>query len=233
LLVTTNALWVLPFIQKVNFDPVADFVPISTAALSPTILVVHPSLPAKSAKELIALAKAKPGELNYASAGTGSSPHLAAELFKAMAEVNIVRIPYKGSGPALNGLIGGQVQMMFGTAGSVSPLITSGKLRALAVTSAQPSPLFPGLPALADSGVPGYRSETVYGAFAPAGTPPAVVSRLNREIVLALERPEVKEKFLNAGVESAGSSPTQFAALIKSDMARMGKVIKDAGIRAD
>ena len=233
LLVTTNALWVLPFIQTVSFDPVKDFLPIATAAFSPTILVVHPSLPIKTVKELIARAKAKPGELNYASAGTGSSPHLAAELFKAMAEVNIVRIPYKGSGPALNDLIGGQVQIMFGTAGSVTTIIAAGKLRGLAVTSAQPSALFPGLPTVAESGVPGYRSETTYGVFAPAGTPASIVNRLNREVVLAVARQEIRDKFQNAGVEVAGSTPAQFAALIKTDIARMGKVIKDTGIRAD
>ncbi len=232
LLVSTGVVWLLPFMQSVPFDPVRDFSPITLAVSTPNILVVHPSLPVKTVKELIALGKARPGELDYASGALGSSSHLAAELFKAMAGVNMVRIPYRGAGPALLALISGQVQLMFATAGSAAAHVGSGRLRALAVTSAQPSALLPGLPPIAASGVPGYEAITLFGIFAPAGTPPTIINRLNQEIVRVLNSPEVREKFFKAGVEVVGSSPERFAAAIKSDMTRMGKVIKDAGIRA-
>ncbi len=233
LLVSTGVVWLLPFMQSVPFDPVRDFSPITLAVSTPNILVVHPSLPVKSVKELIALAKARPGELDYASGALGSSSHLAAELFKAMAGVNMMRIPYRGAGPALLALVSGQVQLMFATAGSAAAHVGAGRLRALAVTSAQPSALLPGLPAIAASGLPGYEANTPFGIFAPAGTPAIIISRLNQEIVRVLNSPEVKEKFFKAGVEVVGSSPEKFAAAITSDMARMGKVIKAAGIRAE
>jgi tripartite-type tricarboxylate transporter receptor subunit TctC len=181
---------------------------------------------------LIALAKARPGEINYGTSGTGSTNHFAAELFRAMAGVNIVRINYKGGGPLLNSLLGGEVQLSFGSAGSVMPHIKSGRLRALAVTSAQPSELLPGLPAVGAT-VAGYEAVAVYGMFAPAGTPAAIISRLNQEVVQMLKKADVKAKLLNLGVEVVGSSPEQFAAAIRSEMARMGKVIRDAGLKAD
>ncbi len=233
LLFYTSTLWIGPLLQNVSWDPVRDFSPITLAATSPNILVVHPSLPVKSVEELIVLAKARPGELNYSSSSTGASTHLAAELFKAMAGVNIVRINYKGGGSALNALIAGQVQVMFPSAGLVTPHVKSGRLRALAVTTAQPSALAPGLPTMAASGLPGYESGSIYGIFAPAGILATLINRLNQEIVRALNRTEVKEKFFNVGVEIVGSSPEEFAATIKSDMARMGKLIKDAGIRVE
>jgi len=187
----------------------------------------------KSVDDLIALARARPGELNYGSGGSGSSTHLAAELFKSMARVNIVRVPFKGNSPALNAMFAGEIQLMIVTAGTVAPHLKSGRLRALAVTSAQPSPLAPGLPTMAASGLPGYESIQIYGVFAPRKTDGAIVKRLNEEIVRVLGRTDVKEKFLASGVEPVGSTPQLLAATIKSEIARMGKVIKDAAIRAE
>ncbi|MBI4191497.1 MAG: tripartite tricarboxylate transporter substrate binding protein [Betaproteobacteria bacterium] len=226
--------WLAPLMRTdLSYDPVKDFSPITLAVTSPDILVVHPSLPVKSVKELIALAKARPGELNYASSAIGAGSHLAGELFKAMAGVNILHIPYKGVTVALNDLIGGQVQVMFATAGASSPHIKSGRIRALAVGSPKPSALFPGLPPVADSGLPGYQSVGIYGIFAPAGTPAAVIDRLHQEFVRALNRADVKEKLLNSGVEAVGSTPPQLAAAVKSDMTRLGKLIKDLDIRSN
>jgi len=234
LLLYANNIWLIPLLRSsVPYDPVRDFAPITWAAKSPNTVVVHPSLPVRSMEELIAYAKARPGELNYGSGGTGATTHLAVELFKSMTGVNIVRVPFKGNGPALNALIGGQVQLMFATAGAVAPHLKSGRLRALAVTSAQPSPLAPGLPTVAASGLPGYESISIYGVYAPARTPPAIVQRLNEVIVRVLGRAEVKEKFLASGVETVGSAPGDLAAIMKSEIARMGKVIRDAGLRED
>jgi len=232
LLVFGTTLWLLPLIQKVSYNPIGDFSPITLAAVTPLLLVVHPSLPVKSIKELIAWAKAKPGELNYASGISGSATHLPAELFKAMAGVNIVRVAYKGGAPAISALIGGEVQVMFATASGAGPHVNSGRLRALAVTSAQPSALFPGLPTVAASGLPGYDAASIMCIFAPAKTPAALVGRLNRDIVRVLNKADVKERFIKAGSEVVASSPKELAAAMKSDMATMGKVIRDAGIRA-
>ena len=228
----SGGFWLLPFLQNVPYDPVKDFSPVTLAVSSPSILVVHASLPVKSVKELIALAKARPGDLNYGTGSTGSTPHLAAELFKAMAGVNILRIPYKGSGVALNAILVGEVQLVFATAGPVGPHVKSGRLKALAVTSLKPSALAPGLPTVAAT-LPGYDAASVFGVFAPAKTPAAVINRLNQELVRVLNGADVKEKFLAAGIETVGTSPQEFAATIKSEMDRMGKVIKDAGIRGE
>ena len=191
------------------------------------------SLPVTSVEELIAFAKARPGKLSYASSGVGGTPHLAAELFKTMAGVNIVHVPYKGQAPALNDLIGGQVQLMFPNAASVAPHVKSGRLKALAVTGAHPSALYPDLPTVAAAGLPGFESVVMLGMFAPPKTPATLINRLNQETVRVLARTDVKEKLVNVGVEAVGSSPEQFAATIRSEMARLGKVINDAGIRAD
>ena len=179
------------------------------------------------------VAKARPGELNYASSGTGTVSHLAGELFKSMGGVNIVRIPYRGAGPAINDLISGQVQVTFYSATSVMPHVKAGRLRALAVTSAQPSALFPELPTAAATGLPGYESGASYGIYAPAKTPETIINRLNQEIARVLNRAEVKEKLSMAGSEIVASAPERLAATMKSEMVRMGKVIKDAGIKAD
>jgi tripartite-type tricarboxylate transporter receptor subunit TctC len=233
LLADGSSFWVTPLLQKAPYDPVRDFSPITLVVSAPNLLVVHPSLPVKSVKELIALAKAKPGELNFSSGGVGGGAHLSGELFKSMAGVNMVHIPYKGGGPAMIALLGGEVQLLFPNTPSAAPYMKSGKLRALAVTSAQPSVLFPALPTVSASGLPGYESGTTYGIFAPAKTAAALINRLNQEIVRVLNRTDVKEQFLNAGVEVVGSSPEQFAATMKIEMVKWGKLIKDAGIKVE
>jgi len=226
-------MWVSPLLQKVQYDPIKDFAPITLAATSANVLIVHPSLPANSVKELIAYAKARPGELNYASSMTGASNHLAAELFNYMAGVNIVRIPYKGAAQALTDVVSGAVQMSFPSAAAATPHIKSGRLRALAVTSAKPSALLPGLTTISAAGVPGYQSVAMFGVLAPAGTPVAIINRLNQNVVRFLNRPDIKEKFGNAGNETVGSTPAQFAAAIASDMTNISKMIDATGMRAD
>ena len=231
LLVSSNALWILPLmVTSVPYDVIKDFAPVTIPVSAPNVLVVHRSVPVKSVKELIALARARPGDLNYAAGGIGAPTHLAGELFNSMAKVKIVRINYKGSGPALNDLLAGHVQLMFAP-GSVAPQIKAGRLKALGVTNSSTSVLFPGIPTIASSGVPGYEATSVWGLVAPAKTPAAVVSRLNQEVALVLNKPDVKEKLLNAGIEVVGNSPEAFAAFMKGEIARMGKVIKDANIR--
>jgi len=234
LLLYANNIWIIPLLNSsAPFDVVRDFAPITWAAKSPNILVVNPALPVKSVSELIAYAKARPGELNYGSGGTGSSTHLSVELLKSMTGINVVRVPFKGNGPAVNALFAGEVHMMIATAGSVAPHLKSNRLRALAVTSPQPSPLAPGLPAMAASGLPGYESMQIYGVFAPSKVPAPIVKRLNEEMVRVLGRADIKEKFLASGVEPVGGSPQQLASTVKSEIVRIGKVIKDAGIRGE
>jgi tripartite-type tricarboxylate transporter receptor subunit TctC len=226
------SLWLLPFMREhVSWDPIRDFAPITLAVSAPNMIVAHPSFAAGTVKELIALAKSKPGALNYASGISGSSSHLAAELFKAMAGVDIVRITYKGIGPALNDVIGGQVPLSFANVSAAMPHVKSGKLKLLAITSAQPSVLVPSAPTVAASGLPGYESASIFCIFAPARTPRPVMARLNQEFVRVLNQPEVKQRFVSTGVETVGSSPDELAARIKSEMTRLGKVIRDAGIR--
>jgi tripartite-type tricarboxylate transporter receptor subunit TctC len=232
LLLSGPTLWLLPFMRDNVASDVRDFTPITMATQTVNILVVHPALPADSVKAVIALAKAKPGQLNFATSGTGNSVHIAGELFKAMTGADIVRINYKGATQALTDLVSGQTQLMFGVPGSVLPHVKSRRLRALAVTSSKPSPLVPELPTVAAT-LPGYESVSYLAILAPAGTPQTIMARLNQEIGRALQRPEVKEKFLAATIEPFGSSPEAAASLIKAEMARMGKVIKAANIRAD
>jgi tripartite-type tricarboxylate transporter receptor subunit TctC len=229
-----SPLWLSPFLrERLPYDPVRDYAPVSVVVSTPNIVVVHPAVAAQNISELVALAKAKPGSLNYSSASTGSTQHLAAELFKRMSGTDIVRIPYKGSGPALNAVIAGQVQLMFPSAGSAMPHVRSNRLRALAVTTAQPSALVPGLPTVASSGLPGYESVSPFGVFAPLKTPPAVIARLHRDIVLALNDSDIKARFAGGGVETVGSPPAALAALLKSEMAKWGKLIREAGIREE
>jgi tripartite-type tricarboxylate transporter receptor subunit TctC len=228
LLVAAGTLWIGPLLQKSPYDPVRDFAPITLIAKAPNVLVVHPSVPAKTVKELIALAKAKP--LNASSGGTGGGSHLSIELFNALAGVKIVRVPYKSGSQEIADLIGGQVEMTFGAPAPLMPHVKAGKLRALAVTSAQPSALLPEFPTIAASGLPGYEMVSITGMFAPAKTPPPVIKRLNSEVVRYLQTAEAKEKLLASGVEPVGSSPEELAATVKAEIARMGKVIKDAGI---
>ena len=230
LLVAGGAFSTSPLLQETPYDVERDFAPVVLIGTSPNVLVVHPSLPVKSVKELVSLAKGRPGEINYGSANTGGSAHLAAELFKSMAGINIVRVAYKGNGPALTALLGGEVQLMFPNTPSVAPHIKSGKMRALAVTGSQPSALAPGLPTVTASGVSGYEAISIDAVYAPAKTPVAVISRLNQEMVRLLTRPDVKEKLLNVGLEVVASTPEQLAAAIRSEIALWGKVIKESGI---
>ena len=226
-------LWLTPLLRQVSYDPLRDLAPITLAGSSPNILAIHPSVPAKSVSELLLLAKQRPGELNYSSSSTGSSPHLAAELFKTMAGINIVRVPYKGSSQALVGLVGGQVHLMFPNAGTVAPHLKSTRVRALAVTTSAPSALVPGLPTLSASGVTGYESASQFALFAPAGTPSAIIERLNREMIAALRKPDVTERLFGSGVEVTTGTPTELAVTMKSEMAKWGKLIKEAGIREE
>jgi len=234
LLLSASTLWLAPLLQpNVPYDPQRDFTPVSLVTMSPNILVVPNSLPAKSVKELVALARKRPGELNYGSGAAGSSNHLSAELFNAMAKVDIPRINYKNPSQAVTDLISGQIQVLFYNASTVIPHIQSGKLRALAVTSAKPTALAPQLQTMAQAGLPGYEAVATFGLFGPAGLPAPVVSLLNIEVVRYLQRPEVKEKFIAAGSETVGSTPEELAALLKDDLARFGRLIRDAKLRAD
>ena len=228
-----SSFWLLPFLENTPYDPVRDFSPITWAVSLPNVLVVHPSLPVKSVKELIALAKARPGVLNYSSGTTGSATQLASELFKVMADINVVAIPFKGAGPALYSLLAGEVEFRFATPSTVMSHVKLGRLRALAVTSAQPSALVPGLPTVAASGLPGYESVSINAMFAPAATPAAVINRLNQETVRFLKRADTREQLLAIGVDVVANSPEEFAAAMKADMAKMGKLIKDAALRAN
>jgi tripartite-type tricarboxylate transporter receptor subunit TctC len=231
-LVLAGNIWTGPLIQPANYDAVKDLAPITLMTKTPLVVIVHPGVPVNSVADLIALAKAKPGTLNYASGPIGGSAHLGAELFKSMAGVNIVRVPYKGTGPALLGLVGGETQIMINNVVPAIPHIQAGRLKGLAVTSAKPFALLPGMPTVSES-VPGYEFVAVFGALTTAGTPPAVIDRLNRDIVRALNDQQVKQKFLKEGSEVAGSSPGEFADFIKSDITRVDKLIKDENIKSE
>src|SRR6186713_450343 len=225
LLFYNNALWTAPLIQTTPYDMLRDFTPVSAVARAVNVLVVNSALPAKSVAELIALAKTKPGGLNYGSSGTGASNHLAAEMFRTMAQIDIVRVNYKGAGPALTALIAGELQLMFPSAGAATPHVRAGRVKALAVTSAAPSALFPGLPAIAAT-LPGYESLAIYGLFAPAGTPPAIIVRLNTVVAQFLARADIQERFAAAGMDAAASTPGQLSASVQAEVARIGKVIR-------
>ena len=225
-----SAFWISPLLQNTRYDPVGDFLPVTATNRFPNILAVHPSLPAKSVRDLIALARNRPGDLNYSAGGAGSSTHLSAELFKAMSGADIVRINYKGAGPALNALISGEVQLIITSAISLKPHVQSGRLRGLAVTTAEPTAVAPGMPTVAASGLPGYESVGMTATFVPARVTASIVQRLNQEIVRVLNKLDVKDNFLKSGVETVGNSPEELAATMKSEVSRMGKVIKDAGI---
>ena len=219
--------------ENLPFDPVRDFSPIARFAALPHILVVHPSLPVKSVKELIALAKSKPGELNYASSGVATSTHLATELFKYMTGTNMVQVPFMGGAPGMVGLLSGQVQLYFATISTALPHVKSGKVRALAVTTARRSVVAPEYPTVAEAGVPGYEHASWVGLLAPAKTPQAIIARLNREAARVLNVPDVKTIYLRDGLETVGDSPQEFAAVIRTEVAKWRKVVKAAGIRAE
>jgi tripartite-type tricarboxylate transporter receptor subunit TctC len=232
LLVTGSAHWIGPLLDKVTYDPIRDFAPITLIDRAPSVLVVHPSMPLKSLKQLIALAKARPGEMNFSVGGPGSSGYLGALLFNHMAGVKIVSIPYKGTAPALAAVMSGEVHAMFGSAGSVAPHAAAGRLRALAVGSAQRSQLAPGLPTVAEAGLPGFLSEALHALFAPAGTPAAAITLLNREVGSYLRSAEAEKIFLRAGIEASPGTPEEFTAIMKSEMSRIGAVLKAAGPRS-
>jgi tripartite-type tricarboxylate transporter receptor subunit TctC len=227
-------IWLSPFMREsVPFDPLRDFTPVSLAISSPNVLVVHPSLRVKSVQELIALAKQKPGALNYGVSGIGNSNHLAGEMFKAMSGVNIAAVYYRGAALALTDVVGGRVEMIFATANASGPHVSAGRLVALGVTSAQPSPVAPGLPTVASAGLPGYESAATIGILARAGTPPAVVSLLHREVARYLHSADAKARLLKAGIEAVGNTPAEFAAIIRDDMRIKGKITREAGIRME
>lgn len=217
--------------SKLPFDPVKDFTPVALVASAPYILVVPPSFQAKSVKELIALARLQPGKLNYASAGTGSSPHLAAELFKSAAKVDIVSISYNGGGPAIAATVGGEVHMTFGVVAATLPYVKSGKLIGLAVTSIERSKLVPLLPTVAEAGVAGYEAIAWYGLLGPARTPGPIIQQLNREIHRILGLPDVQERLAALGFEPIPTTPEQFGAHIRAEIPKWAKVIKDASIQ--
>ena len=229
-LVAGSMHWLGPLIEKVSYDPLRDFAAVAVLGRSPVVVVVHPSMPLKTVRQLVDLAKARPGDLNSAVGAPGSSNFLGAVLFDYLAGVKITRIPYKGAAPAMTAIMSGEVQVMFPTAGSAAPHVQTGRLRALAVGSARPSVFAPGLPTIAASGVPGYDSDFLSAVFAPAGTPPAIVSRLNREIARYLQSADGKEAFFKGGSEAAPSTPEELTATIKSEMATYGKVLKAAGV---
>ena len=218
---------------KLPYDSVKDFAPVSRIGVSPLIVAVNPALPIKSVNDLIAAAKAKPGGIMYPSAGTGNSTHLAGELFAAMAGVSLTHVPYKGLGPGLLDLMAGRLHTVFATAPSALPHVKTGRLRALAVTSGARSALVPGLPTVAESGIPGYDASTWYGIIAPAGTPRAVITRLNHEITAALGTPEFREQLMMAGADPAPNTPEQFSALIQSEIAKWAKIIKLSGAKTE
>ena len=228
-----SSFWLGPLLQKMPYDPITDFEPITITHSQPVVLVVHPTLPVKSVREFIEYARARPGELNYGSTAVGSSSHLAAALFSSMTDIKMIHVPFKGGGGLSTAMLGGQVQLTLATSASVVPHIKSGKLRGLGVASAQTSALVPGIPTIASAGVSGFDASQRAGMFAPARTPPAVVNRLNRDVIQYLNRADVKEKFFDAGVEVVGSTPQELARTVKGEMERMGKVIRDAGIRVD
>ncbi len=230
--VAPNAINVSLF-KHLPFDPVRDFAPVSLVASTPNILVANLALPVMSVQDVIALAKAKPGTLNFPSAGVGSSSHLAGELLKILARIDMVHVPYKGGGPALIDVLSGQMQIMFATMPAAMPHAKSGKLRPIAVTSDKRSRTLPELPTIAETGVAGYEASTWYGMLAPAQTPRPIVNRLHREVVKTLAAPEMRERLFAQGFEPAGNTPEEFGAYIKSEIAKWARVIKDAGIKPE
>jgi tripartite-type tricarboxylate transporter receptor subunit TctC len=220
-------------LYKLPYDPLKSFAPITLIGTNPNVLVTNPNSPLKSVKDVIAASKSKPGSLSFASAGNGTSQHLSAELFKTMAGIDMLHVPYKGSAPAIQDVIGGQVPLMFDTTVVAGPFIESGKVRALAVTSAKRLPSLPNVPTMAEAGVPGYEVVSWQAMFAPAGTPPAIVERLHAEVAKILKQPDVQERLAKLGVEPSGMPPQQFAAFQASEIAKWAKVVKAANVKVD
>ncbi|KDP86407.1 tripartite tricarboxylate transporter substrate binding protein [Cupriavidus basilensis] len=220
-------------VKKLPFDTIKSFEPVVLTHVVPLMLVVSPSLPVKSVKELIAYGKANPGKLSFASSGSGGAPHFSGELFKSMAGIDMIHIPYKGSTLAHPDLTSGRVSLMFDTVAAIGPQVKGGKVRPLAVTTARRSSTAPQVPTMAEAGLPGYETSTWGGVLAPAGTPRAVVDKLNAEINKALASPDVRERLQNAGIEPAGGTPAQFASFLQVEMGKWAKVAKDAGIQPE
>jgi tripartite-type tricarboxylate transporter receptor subunit TctC len=223
-----------PSMQKsLPYDTIKDFAGISLVAEVPTVLIVHPSVQAKSLKELIALAKANPGKINFASAGNGTVGHLSGELLKSMAQIKMEHVAYKGNGPAMTDLLGGHVQMLFGSMPSALPHIQSGALRALVVTAPKRSAAAPNIPSTTEAGMPGFDVSTGFGLFAPAKTPRAVINKLHDEVVKSLKIPEVRDRLASQGAEPVGSTPEEYDAFVKTESAKWAKVCKEAGIKPE
>lgn len=230
LMATASTVVINPLLSKVPFDPIKDFAPVVQFTAIPLMLVVHPAVPAESVKELIALARAQPGKLNFASAGQGTLGHLAGELFKIKAGVSMVHIPYKGGGPATVGLLGGEVQIDFPNILPVLPHVKAGRIRGLAVTGPNRATAMPDLPTVAETGVAGYDVRNWNGVLAPAGTPRAIIIKLNNDIVRALNLPDIRERLVSSGAEVVGGTPEQFSNFIKTEIAKWAVVIKDSGV---
>lgn len=226
--VTTPSLY-----SRVTYDPIKDFEPISLLSFAPNVLVVHPSLPAKSVKELVALARARPGQVNFAGSGSGSTPHLAAELFNTLANVKMVHVPYRGTGPAIVGLMSGEASVMFMPTTNAVPLVKSGRLRALAVTSRTRLSALPALPTVAESGLKDYESSQWYAMLAPAGTPAEILNVLNTHVMKIMQAPDMKQRMTDSGSVAVGSTREAFATHLKTEFEKWAKVIKQSGARVD
>jgi tripartite-type tricarboxylate transporter receptor subunit TctC len=226
--VTTPSLY-----SKVTYDPIKDFEPVSLLSLAPNVLVVHPSLPAKSVKELVALAKARPGQVNFAGSGSGSTPHLAAELFNTLANVKMVHVPYRGTSPAIVGLMSGEASVMFMPTTNAVQLVKSGRLRALAVTSRVRISALPALPTVAESGIKGYESSQWYGMLAPAGTPADILNLLNSHVMKIMQAPDMKQRMLDSGNIAVGNTREAFRSDLKTEFDKWARVIKQSGARVD
>ena len=230
---TSGSIAISPNMNKVPYDPVKDLIPITQTSAQVMVVVVHPSVPIQSVKELIAHAKAQPGRIIYASSGTGGSGHLAVELFQSLAKVNMTHVPYKGNGPAVLAQVSGEVQLGFNNILAVLPHAQSGRLKPLGVTSAKRALTLPDVPTVAEAGVPGYEATSWNGIFAPAKTPRAIIDKIHAEVVKILNTPDVREKLIAAGSDPVGSTPAEFLAYVKAELARWGKVIRENNIRAD
>lgn len=234
LLITSSSIAINPSIYpKMPFDATRDLAPISQLSTSSLIVVVHPSIPARSIKELIALAKARKGELVYASSGTGSAPHLSVELFNSMTGTRMVHVPHKGAAPATLDLLAGNVALMFNNLISAVPNVQAGKLRALAVTGASRTPALPDLPTIAEAGVPGYEASTWYAMFAPAATPGPILERLHRDVAATMKSPEVRKTLSAVGIDPVGGTPAELARYLRSELVKWAKVAKASGAKAD
>ena len=233
LLIISIAHAVSPWLYKLQYDPIKSFVPVSILASGPNVLVVHPSLPVHSVTELIALAKEKPGQLNYASAGIGSFQHLGGELFKLTAGINMVHVPYKGGGPAMTDVLGGYTKIMFSSLVQTTPFVLNGQLRALGTSGAKRNPALPDVPTIAEAGLPGYEATNWWGIVAPAGTPPAIVEKLHNEIAAIQNSPQTREQFAAQGADIVQMTSAEFGTFIEKEINKWERVVKEAGIKAE